>query len=92
MYDTDHMTTGGWVLGSVMMVLLIALVVIAIIWLIRWSEASGASSRAEASSGGSAREMLDRRLASGEIDEDEYRRLRDALSETHARPPAQTVP
>jgi hypothetical protein len=36
--------------------------------------------------------MLDRRLASSEIDEDEYRRLRDALSETHARPPAQTVP
>jgi putative membrane protein len=92
MYDGDHMTTGGWIFGSVMMVLLIVLVVVAIVWLVRWSGTSGAASRAEASGGGSPREMLDRRLASGEIDEDEYRRRRAALSEGHARTPAQTVP
>jgi putative membrane protein len=92
MYDGGHMTTGGWIFGSVMIVLLIALVVIAIVWLIRWSQSSAAPPRTEASSGSPAREMLDRRLASGEIDEDEYRRLRDTVSEGHARTPAQTVP
>ena len=85
------MTTGGWIFGSVMMVLLIVLVVVAIVWLVRWSEASGASSRSEASGDGSPREILDRRLASGEIDEDEYRRLRATLSETHATTPAEMV-
>jgi putative membrane protein len=39
-------------------------------------------------SGESAREILDRRLAAGEIDPDEYRRAREAMSEGHTgRPP-----
>jgi putative membrane protein len=85
MYDTDHMTTGGWILGSVMMVLLIALVVIAVVWLVRWSATTG---RPSAPHGGeSAREVLDRRFASGEIDDEEYRRLRAALSDAPAPPP-----
>ena len=37
--------------------------------------------------GGSARELLNRRLVSGEITEDDYRRLRAALSDTPAPSP-----
>jgi putative membrane protein len=92
MYDGDHMTTGGWIFGSVTMVLLIVLVVIAITWLLRWSEGGRGPSRTEADSGGSAREMLDRRLASGEIDEDEYRRLRATLSEPQESRPVEAGP
>jgi hypothetical protein len=32
MYDADHLSTGGWILGSIMMVLLIAVVVILVVW------------------------------------------------------------
>jgi putative membrane protein len=79
MYDTDHMTAGGWILGSVMVVLLIVLVAIAIAWLLRSTAASGAATRSEGGRG-SAREVLDRRLALGEIGEEEYRTLRAVLS------------
>ena len=92
MYDGDHMTTGSWIFGSVMMALLIVLVVIAMLWLVRWSEASGARQDPEGRSEDSARALLDRRLASGEIDEDEYRRVRAALAETPADPAASAVP
>jgi uncharacterized membrane protein len=87
MYDGDHMTTGGWIFGGVTMVLLIALVVVAIVWLVRSSEAGGARSRRDAG-GGSARHTLDVRLASGEIDEDTYRRLRALLADPNTSPPA----
>ena len=87
MYDGDHMTTGGWIFGSVMMVLLVALVVIAVVWLVRWSAATGAPSANSEAGGGSPRDMLDRRLASGEIDEEEYRRVRAALSDARTPTP-----
>jgi hypothetical protein len=63
----------------VMTVLLIALVVIAIIWLVRWSQARRTLLPTDARGGNSVREILDRRLAAGEIDELEYRRLRETL-------------
>lgn len=92
MYDGDHMTAGGWIFAGAMMVLLIVLVVVAILWLVRWSEASRARQDAEGHGDGAARDVLDRRLASGEIDEEEYRRVRAALTEAHASPPANAMP
>jgi uncharacterized membrane protein len=87
MYYGDHMDRGGWILPTVIMVLLAALVVVAIVWFVR-NQRPGAPPRPD---GGavSARELLDRRLVSGEIGEDEYRRLRTALSET---PPPRQPP
>jgi putative membrane protein len=38
--------------------------------------------------GGDARRILDARLASGEIDADEYQRLRDVLASGESRSPA----
>jgi putative membrane protein len=45
-------------------------------------------SRSEDSRGGDARRILDERLARGEIDADEYRRLRDVLASGEASSPA----
>ena len=70
----------------VLTVALIAFAVIAVVWLVRRSAASSThpATRHGDSGSGSAREVLDRRLALGEIDEDEYGRLRAALSDAPA--------
>jgi hypothetical protein len=75
----------GWIFGAAVMVLLIVLAVIAVVWLLR-NQASGAGSGRSTAEGGSARDLLDRRLVSGEINEGEYRRLRSALSDTPTEP------
>ncbi len=78
----DHMDGGGWVFAAVMLVLLVALAVAVIIWLNR-SRGIGATPQAPIGGGPvSARDLLDRRLVSGEIGEEEYRRLRATLTET----------
>ena len=48
----------------------------------------GAEARGEEHSGNDAQRILDERLASGEIDADEYRRLRDVLASGNDRSPA----
>jgi putative membrane protein len=48
----------------------------------------GPGPRGEEHRGGDARRILDERLARGEIDTDEYRRLRDVLASGEGRSPA----
>jgi putative membrane protein len=48
----------------------------------------GPETRGEERRGGDARRILDERLARGEIDTDEYRRLRDELASGEGRSPA----
>ena len=48
----------------------------------------GAGAPGDEHSGDQARRILDERLARGEIDTDEYRRLRDALASGDDRSPA----
>lgn len=83
------MGAGGWVLSIFVSLLVIVLIGVAILWLVRNQTATlprhGDGDR------GSARELLDRRLVSGEIDEGEYRRLRVTLAESpvERQPPDQ---
>jgi uncharacterized membrane protein len=86
----DHMDAGGWTLSIFVSLLLVVLVVFAIVWLVR-SQNGGASTVHRRDEAGSARELLDRRLVSGEIDEDEYQRLAKAIAEapTPSKPPDQ---
>lgn len=75
----DHMN-GAWSwVGGAMMILWIVLLLLAIFalatWLIRGRESSGSGGVDE-----SARSILDRRYAEGEIDEETYRRMRDGMS------------
>jgi putative membrane protein len=88
----NHMDAGGWVLSVFVTLLVVTLIVLAIVWLVR-TQTSVAPARLDDVRREPARELLDRRLASGEIDEDEYRRLRAALSEAPTpAEPERTVP
>jgi uncharacterized membrane protein len=82
------MDAGGWTLSIFVSLLLVGLVVLAIVWLVRTQNA-GASIRQRRDEGESARELLDRRMVSGEIGEKEYQRLGKAISEapTPSEPP-----
>ncbi len=82
MYGWDNgMGAGGWVLMILAWVALIGLVVWAISRL--FPARSAGDSREQTTE--TPEEILDRRLARGEIDTDEYARLRDALISAHAR-------
>ena len=78
MYWNGHMTAVGWIIAILWTVIILALIAGAIAWLI-----SALSSRSAGAPGvtseGSAREILDRRLAKGEISLDQYKELREAI-------------
>lgn len=75
----DGMGVGGWVLMSLAWVALIALVIWAISRLFPARSGRATPEQTTETPG----EILDRRLARGEIDTDEYARLRDALISVH---------
>lgn len=74
---------GWWLLMSLSMVVFWVLVIVGIVALVNWSggkrEADGGSGTRE-----TPEQTLARRLASGEIDQEQYRALRDEL---RGRPP-----
>lgn len=73
-----NMTAAGWVFSSLVMLLIVGLVVGLVIWAVR---AFGDQDRSTGPgrAGESAREILDRRLACGELTAEQYAQLRDAL-------------
>ena len=86
MYWYGHMSAAGWILSVLWTLIIIALVVAGIMWLISaLSSRQNRGPSAEAS-GPSAREILDRRLASGELNVEQYKQLRDTIGD--AAPPA----
>ena len=70
----------GWVLMSVLWVVLIAAIVWAMAALFGRNDRSGNATIADR-----PEEILDRRLASGEIDPDTYDALRSKLTAAHAQ-------
>ena len=74
----DSMGWGGWLVMTIVLVLLFTLVVLAFLALFRGTSALGGRG-AQPRGRSSADELLDERFARGEIDEEEYRRRRDAL-------------
>ena len=76
----NGMGGGGWILMILTWIVFIALIVWAIARL--FPALSGGDGRRGADAE-TPREVLDRRLARGEIDVDEHRRLREALMPTH---------
>jgi putative membrane protein len=75
-YSNGGMQWWGWLIGSVGMVAFWGLV----IWAV-WYFVTGQNRRPDqdSKSPGDARRILDERLARGEIDAEEYRRLRDMI-------------
>jgi uncharacterized membrane protein len=78
MYWNGHMTTAGWVVAILWTVIILALIAGAIAWLVSALRSDGAGAPG-ATSEASAREILDRRLAKGEISLDQYKELREAI-------------
>ncbi len=75
--DSDHMGdwgAGWWILMAAMMVVFWGLVILGVVWLIR-----AVSPGQHHGHSGSASEVLDRRLASGDISPEEYRQRRELL-------------
>ncbi len=67
---------GGMWFGPVFMLIPVALLIVVIVIAIRWAGGGVRLSRSH-----TARDILDERLARGEIDREEYASRRDALGE-----------
>ena len=78
MYWGNHMGTGGWIFSILATVIFVALIVALIVWMV---SPNSRSDGASAGRGESPRDILDRRLASGEIDVEQYAQLREALGD-----------
>jgi putative membrane protein len=78
MYWGNHMSTGGWIFSIFGTLIILALIVGLIVWLV---SSSSRSDTGPTASRESADEILDRRLASGELTVDQYQQLRAALDD-----------
>ncbi len=78
--DHPHMG-GGWggmIIGPIMMIVFIALIVGAVVLVVRWTGLGGS---ALAGGANKARNILDERFARGEIDKDDYEERKRGLSD-----------
>lgn len=81
MYWNGHMSTGGWILSVLWTLIIVALIGGGIVWLISAIGNRGPSSPDAKAPSPSAREILDRRLASGELTLEQYQQLREAMGD-----------
>lgn len=76
-----HMTTGGWILTVLATLILVALAVGVIVWLLSSLTGRAAGGPAPPAS---TREILDRRLASGELTSQQFHELDEELHDRRA--------
>ena len=81
MYWNGHMSTGGWILSVLWTLIIIALVGGGVVWLVTALGSRDKGAAPPEASGESAREILDRRLAGGELTVEQYQQLREALGD-----------
>jgi putative membrane protein len=79
-HDWGDMGLWGWTMMFAMSLLWLVLIVAVVRWVVR---NGGERAPAAAAPEPSARELLDRRLAQGEIDVEEYKRRREAMRAGH---------
>ncbi len=77
----DHMDGTDWAAMGLWMVFLLVIVLV-VVWAITRSSRPTDTGEAATRSRPSARDLLDERLASGEIDVEEYHRRRGALDQS----------
>ena len=77
MHDWMGWGWGGMWLGPLFMIIPLALVIVAIVALLRWMGGGSANGGGRVRT---ARDILDERYARGEIDREEYQRRRDDMA------------
>ncbi len=85
MFYQHNMGAGGWIFMVLGNVVIWGLIIAFIIWLAQ--DLRTRPHRHHITSGASASEILDRRLASGEINPNEYQRLRTMLANSPSEQP-----
>jgi putative membrane protein len=86
----DHMNGWGWTMMIFWALIWIGFLGL-IAWLaVQWTRTNSQGSAPSQPSSKTARELLDERLARGEIDAAEYQRLRDLIGADDGRAPADT--
>jgi uncharacterized membrane protein len=78
MYD-NNVGGGGWVVAIIGMLIIVGLIVASVIWFV---SARRSGPQVSVASAASADEILDQRLASGEITSEQYDGLRQTLAAT----------
>ncbi|MEF8834097.1 MAG: SHOCT domain-containing protein [Halofilum sp. (in: g-proteobacteria)] len=73
------MWNGGWFMGPLMMLLFLVIVVAVVVLAVRWLGGDVGTDSQRPSS--SARKILEERFSRGEIDEEEFRKRKQALDE-----------
>ncbi|HYX84627.1 MAG TPA: SHOCT domain-containing protein [Gaiellales bacterium] len=86
----DHMNGWGWTMMTVWSLVWVGFLGVIVWATVHWVRTGSADAAVESRSGRSPAELLDERLARGEIDVDEYERRRAALSHGTNRPPDDT--
>ena len=82
-WDMHNGDGGWWVVMMLAMLLFWGLVIVAIVWLVR----AGRLGAGSGSAAKGAQELLDERLATGDLSIDEYERRREALAGKGSPPP-----
>jgi len=85
MFYQHNMGTGGWVFMVLGNIVIWGLIIAFILWLAQ--DLRSRPQRHHIASGASATEILDRRLATGELNADEYKHLRATLAQTLSEQP-----
>ncbi len=85
MFYQHNMGAGGWIFMVLGNIVIWGLIIAFIVWLAQ--DLRTRTHRHHIASGASASEILDRRLASGEINPDEYQRLRTMLANSPSEQP-----
>lgn len=80
----DHIGVWGWALMTLSWIAFWALVILGLIALIRYLRSSGRDRESQPSGRPTPQQLLAERFARGEIDDEEYRRRLDTLTQTRS--------
>jgi putative membrane protein len=87
MWHMNDVGGGWWLLMSVGMVAFWALLLYGVVWLARGTASRGPQAPQPPAPSESPQQVLERRLAAGEVSVEEYERLRAVLDQEPNKPP-----